>query len=601
MFYKDIEYPHSFIIGKDKLNLEELKDYNLTVLYDYSVYSSQTQDITTLDKGNIKYILIGYALDIRDGNMSNVDILEMLHKSSTVIEDLEYISGRYIYIKAVSKEMYIYSDASQLQPLVFNRESETLSSHDNLLAEVLKDNNYKVTRRPLEVHNELDFTRFEEIQKFNPSMRLRTEDFSYRRIYPRVSIKTASIETIYPTISKYFDQMIKWLKSNQQTKFLTVTGGIDSRVSAALSKNIEGIEYLTYSVPAKSIKADLARKIYRVDTKITNEMKENLRWNHSILDLSKISLSPEELKFYETFYNSKHGYKLDKYYREEKKYKKALHIKSTVFGMGKGDFPTSLDVKSSDLDFYRRCIHGISNDFETHYNLDTEVEKYFERNLVEKGVTKGRHYFDLFHLESRMGNWHSSLTLETDPETEEFIFTNSRKIIDLIQLPTLAERRNFTLYKEIIKNYWPVLLFFGINEEANLFEQTQDMLQTDFKNITIHRNRNLSVRTKTDQVELIPKFTQISMKYNYNFIVENLSDESKIVTILSEYSKEEARGLIKVVIRNNGKFYDFDILDLNKGVEFEIKGNSLSVNLLYNKEYSSDSWRKAGKLILKNR
>src|SRR5699024_7610788 len=130
----------------------------------------------------------------------------------------------------------------------------------------------------------------------------------------------------------------------------------------------------------------------------------------------------------------------------------------------KGDFPTSLDAKSSDLDFYKRCIHGISKDFEKHYNLEEEVEKYFDRNLIEKGVTKGRHYFDLFHLESRMGNWHSALTLETDPETEEFIFTNSRKIIDLIQQPFLGERKEFVLYKMIIDNYWQLLLHFGINK-----------------------------------------------------------------------------------------------------------------------------------------
>lgn len=599
MFYNKFEYPHSFIISKDNIVVDNLSKFNKTEIYDFSVYSSETQDVTTLDKGNVKYVLIGYALDIRDGIKSNLNILEMLHKSSKVIEDLEYISGRYIYIKAVSKEMYIYSDASQLQPLVFNKEAEILSSHDNLLAEVLKDNNFKVTRRPFEVHNEFDFTRYEEIQKFNPSMRLRTADFSYRRIYPRVSLKTASIETIYPTISKYFDEMIKWLQNNNQIKFLTVTGGIDSRVSAALSKDVDNIEYLTYTVPIKSIKSDLARSIYKVDTKITNEMKDNLKWNHSIIDFSKIPLSTEELNFYETFYNSKHGYKLDKYYRENKKYEKALHIKSTVFGMGKGDFPTSLDIKSSSIDFYKRCIHGISKDFETVYNLDEEIEKYFDRNLVEKGVTKGRHYFDLFHLESRMGNWHSALTLETDPETEEFIFTNSRKIIDLIQLPTLAERRNFSLYKEIIKNYWPVLLFFGINEEANLFEQTQDLLQTSFKEFSIYRNRNLLVRSKNEGIEIIPKHTHISLKHNYNFIIENLSEESKVISIKSDYYKEEARGLIKILIRSNGKFLEYDILDLNQGINIEINDNSVSVNILYNKEYNSDSWKKAGKLLIK--
>src|SRR5699024_2365931 len=297
MKYNDFEYPHSFIISNESINLDNLENYNETKIYNYSLFSSDTHDITVLDKGNTMYILIGYALDIRDGQKTNIDILEMLHQSSKVIEDLEYISGRYIYIKAVSKEMYIYSDASQLQPLLFNKEAKILSSHDNLLAEVLKDNGFTITRRPLEVHNELDFTRFEEIQKFNPSMRLRTGDFSYRRIYPRNSMKTSSIEKIYPTISKYFEQMIIWLQNNQQDKFVTITGGIDSRVSAALTKDIDDIEYLTYTTPISSIKSSLAKTIYKIDTKITNEMKDNLRWNHTIIDLSKIPLNADELKF----------------------------------------------------------------------------------------------------------------------------------------------------------------------------------------------------------------------------------------------------------------------------------------------------------------
>src|SRR5699024_9901793 len=146
MIYNNFEYPHSFIISEEHINLENLDKYKETLIFNYSVFSSETHDVTLLDKGEIKYILIGYALDIRDGEKSNLDILEMLHKSTQVIEDLEYISGRYIYIKAVNKEMYIYSDASQLQPLVFNKEARILSSHDNLLAEVLKKNNYKVTR-----------------------------------------------------------------------------------------------------------------------------------------------------------------------------------------------------------------------------------------------------------------------------------------------------------------------------------------------------------------------------------------------------------------------------------------------------------------------
>lgn len=599
MDYKNTEYPHSFVISKNSINLDTLKNFQEIELFEYKIYYSKSYDVTLLNNGDVKHILIGYALDIRDSEKTNLDVLEMLHQSDTVIEDLEFIAGRYVYIKAVNKEMYVYSDASQLLPLVFNKEAEIFSSHDNLLAEILRDNNYKITRRPLEVHNELDFTRYEEIQKFNPSMRLRTKDFTYRRIYPRVQLKSASVETVYRSMKTYLNEMVKWLKNNKQPKFVTVTGGIDSRVSASLTRTIDDVEYLTYFMPDAYIKSKLAKSIYAVDRKITTEMKDNLRWNHSIIDLTDIPLSKEELNFYESYYNSKHGYRLDKYYRENKKYYKTLHIKSTVFGMGKADFPAALNAKSSNIEYYKRSVHGINKEFEEHYNLDEEIEKYFMRNLVEPAVTKGRHYFDLYHLESRMGNWHSNLTLETDPETEEFIFTNSRKIIDLIQLPTIDERRKFSLYKEIVKDNWPVLLFFGINESKNLYEQTEGLLQKEYRGLKIIRNRNLDITEKNGDLNILPKSYQISLNNNYNFVIENKNSKVQKIKIESEYSKEEARGLIRVLIRQNGKFEEFDILDLNKGKEYEIGKSPLSINVFYNKEYTSESWKKAGKLIIK--
>lgn len=599
MDYKNTEYPHSFVISKNSINLDTLKNFQEIELFEYKIYYSKSYDVTLLNNGDVKHILIGYALDIRDSEKTNLDVLEMLHQSDTVIEDLEFIAGRYVYIKAVNKEMYVYSDASQLLPLVFNKEAEIFSSHDNLLAEILRDNNYKITRRPLEVHNELDFTRYEEIQKFNPSMRLRTKDFTYRRIYPRVQLKSASVETVYKSMKTYLNEMVKWLKNNKQPKFVTVTGGIDSRVSASLTRTIDDVEYLTYFMPDAYIKSKLAKSIYAVDRKITTEMKDNLRWNHSIIDLTDIPLSKEELNFYESYYNSKHGYRLDKYYRENKKYYKTLHIKSTVFGMGKADFPAALNAKSSNIDYYKRSVHGINKEFEEYYNLDEEIEKYFMRNLVEPAVTKGRHYFDLYHLESRMGNWHSNLTLETDPETEEFIFTNSRKMIDLIQLPTIDERRKFSLYKEIIKYNWPVLLFFGINESKNLYEQTEGLLQKEYRGLKIIRNRNLDITEKNGDLNILPKSYQISLNNNYNFVIENKNSKVQKIKIESEYSKEEARGLIRVLIRQNGKFEEFDILDLNKGKEYEIGKSPLSINVFYNKEYTSESWKKAGKLIIK--
>src|SRR5699024_1215425 len=144
---------------------------------------------------------------------------------------------------------------------------------------------------------------------------------------------------------------------------------------------------------------------------------------------------------------------------------KALHIKSTVYGMGKSDFPLIKNHNTKTIEDMKEFIHGVSKEAKSMKEYPYIVSEYLKRNLQDEGVGKGRHYFEIFHLESRMGNWHSNVTQETDPELLEFIYVNSRRIIDLLQSPTIQERRDKMLYKKLILKYWPALLFIGFNEK----------------------------------------------------------------------------------------------------------------------------------------
>src|SRR5699024_6119730 len=163
-------------------------------------------------------------------------------------------------------------------------------------------------------------------------------------------------------------------------------------------------------------------------------------WNHTFIDLDDYKPSKEEVSNYLKTFNSRHAYSLINYYRNHKKYHKALHIKSTGFGMGKADFSKDLDDEQDTYEFYEKCFHGLQAGFKNRLDYKDKVQEYLNRNLMYEGFTNGRHFYDLFHIESRMANWHSSLTLETDPETEEFILFNSRKLIDLIMEPSIKER-----------------------------------------------------------------------------------------------------------------------------------------------------------------
>ncbi|MFD2830013.1 hypothetical protein [Corticicoccus populi] len=602
MKIKDLTFESSYLITELNLDnslieYEKINSNNIKIYYDKNV------NITQYNLDNKSIFLIGYCFDIRDSLKSTEHILRDLLISTDIYNELDYLNGRYNLIVFDGEYHSIYSDASQLRPLVYHPDSKTLGSHDSLVQLVLENHNFIFNKRSNRKHTELDYTRFKEIYKFNPSLYLKYETFDFVRFYPRKSLSNADLKETFEELKPYLDQSIKYLESLDNNLFLTITGGIDSRVSAALTRDFSNkVEYLTYTKPMDKLATKMAKIIYKTDENITKNMKEYLGWNHNIINLEDYLPTKYKNNINHILFNSTHSYSLANYYRSKQKYFKAVHIKSTVFGMGKADFPKSLDKSSDSFDFYKLCLHGLPKDFEKQPDFDEEIESYFKRNKIFEGVTKGRHFYDLFHLESRMGNWHSALTLETDPETEEFIFTNTRKTIDLIQQPTISERRNFSLYKMIIEKYWPVLLKFEINKSMKEKEhQSQiDEPYAELNNVGIYGSHKVSIHKNKIKnfVNLKPNTDSIKEYEQYNFSVKNNSDVSQILKISSNYSNKSGQNKIKVLINNGYEAKIYDMLDLYNGLELQVKDNVIHFVINYNKDYSKKSWIDAGRLKL---
>lgn len=581
-------------------NLENiLSNFKVLNMKDLNIYYDENVNVIEERYEDDSIVMVGYCFDIRDSDKSQNEILRELLLSDSLEEDLDYINGRYNFVIRRGIEYQIFSDASQLRPLIYHKNTRMLASHDSLLNEVLLKYDINLERRNSGFHTELDFTRFKELYKFNPSMYLNFKTFDFVRFYPRTQLQERSIEEIFKEMKPFLDNSRKFLEKIDNDKFVTVTAGIDSRVSAALTRDFSNeIEYLTYTQSPKKLATKMAKQIYKIDEKITTDMKKYLGWNHNIIKLSDYAPSKEKINELSEIYNSKHAYALANYYRDTKKYDKAIHVKSTVFGMGKADFPKELDSHKDTLEFYKKCIHGLPQRFVQNEDVSKEVDEYFKRNMINEGVTKGRHYFDLFHLESRMGNWHSMLTLETDPETEEFIFTNCRKMIDLIQSPSVVERRDFRLYKKIIKEYWPVLLSFGINSVINGTMADNDIYDIRHKQTKVTAINKITIEKKAETLTLKPSVDLINVFDTYSFSIENESKDRKIVKITSFYRKTKAKNKINIIIKTKEDVKVYDILELNKGINLTLDDKPVVVYVVYRANFTSSSWVDAGKLQL---
>lgn len=604
MLVKDNKIHSSYLISKYKFDTL-LSDFNQIKIGEFYISSSYDVEIKSYFLLNCQVVLIGYIFDIRNGDLGEETILKNILESDNRYEELEFLNGRYNILIHDSNSTFVYSDASQLKPLFYNSQSELLSSHDELIKTILTYLDSDITRRPFRNSTELDFSRYVEINKFNPSLELDLQTYNFKRIYPRTVLIEKSAGDTFNELKPYLDESIKYISNQKNKIFLSITGGIDSRVSAALTNSFrDKVEYLTYTKPISELNTYTAKRIYQIDEYLTHSMKKNIPWNHTIINLYDYNVNSKHDSYLSKFVNSKHSYRLASYYKYEKRYSNALHIKSTVFGMGKADFPKELDVHSNSLDFYKKCIHGLPERFFEKYDFDKEASDYFYRNKITEGVTKNRHFFDLFHLESRMGNWHSTLTQETDPETEEFIFTNSRKIIDLIQQPSIEERRNFDLYKIIVNHYWPILLFFGINNKKNknLLDLTK---RNDTQNSHISsgvkfiKKDDMKVQFKDSGVLFQPSTKEIKKKNFYGFTLSNINKKSKIITLQSFYSNQKSTGKISVLIRQKNKNIIYDILELNDILTITLADEDMDVDIFYDDNYIKPSWQSAGRILVK--
>src|SRR5699024_2809065 len=148
-----------------------------------------------------------------------------------------------------------------------------------------------------ELRGSFDFTRYESIFKFNPSLKLDLNTWEFKRYYPDKEIVRKSIDVVIKELEVYFNEMIKWLKNSSKEIILTLTGGYDSRVSMALTNSFsDKVEYITYLHPNLARLSDRAQEIYDIDMYVTKTIGTNLNVNHTMVDLADYNLQGEERK-----------------------------------------------------------------------------------------------------------------------------------------------------------------------------------------------------------------------------------------------------------------------------------------------------------------
>lgn len=351
------------------------------------------------------------------------------------------------------------------------------------------------------------------------------------------------------------------------------------------------------------------KKSYENDKNIVDSLQYNLNLNHEYFTIpQKEKLERSFLQRMKDTMSSSHSYQLSYYLLNDDKYKNALHIKSTVQSVGKSSFKTSLyDENSIEnvLEGFKKWAPAECKEKQNYQMYKKEMIAYLQRSKIDLTNILGYHVLDLIFLESRLGNFQSNITQETDEVMDIFNPFNSRKMIELLLSVSLYDRQNQNVGKALIEKHWPVLMTFPQNESPSLVDKQNYLIaaiQNKNHNSLVSNHllvpvkiENLNISEQNGKKIIEAEKVPLDPDLTYSCELINLNRSIKTHTLKSEYDNEKGQGTISTVI--NG--IERDILELNKGIKIRLEPDeTLKIEVRVNEKKEKESWIKATRIIL---
>jgi len=535
-----------FIITKKPLNfvpgyLNKSLKLNESILY----YNSSS-DLSIEEKEDVKIFLFGYVLDIRDSNKDSEEILQNLIQNHHLTldkfhENLEYLNGRYIIIIDKPEDTLIYTDATSMKPIYYWN-SEIFGSHEVIVREaVLKERNIDLKKRW--TNGYMDYTGTQSIYKFNCNNYFSFKNNKFIRYFPRENIDVnLSADQVMKETIPYLKEQVNWLSNLNKTLYLSITGGVDSKVSLSILKPLKDrLKLFTYLIDFDKEKNGPKKDIYMRDKVLVDRIVYNLDLNHKYYYFNDFKLPSNFSKSMKYNFSSAHSQQVAYLVRKEME-KNSIHIKSNIYEMAKVPYPHSGYKTTKIEDGYSITKKWLPKSIRLNDSLGKKMyidstkrinltrEKLFNANLSM-----------MLYFESKLSNWHSSITQETEAVQDTFILFNNKFLLSKLLCLNYEERHNLTLLKLYIQYFWPFLNYQESNSYHTLDEYRENKVQvTDIiNNISILNPMNVSIRSEGDSMFVKP-MSNVLLKDNIiSFVLVNDDDIDKTINIKSYYSHPE--------------------------------------------------------------
>lgn len=637
-------YPRGFVFSEKKLSIpvDYYKEKRILNHFHY-YYDEASINSIYEDIDNGKFIIVhGHHLYVKQNN--NINLAKHLldtyfNDRNSFLDIIDFIAGRYVIIIGNKEKIEFFQDAAGMRTVYYSIRENIASSHVHLLGHLLCLDFQKSLESIWSKVYMWDLTPYEDIKSMLPNFSLELFSKKLERFFPRKQNPYSSLseEERFQLIERYWKFQIEKYLERHPNMILSLTGGSDSRVQLAMVKeHIDKIKMFTYA-PEITEERDLgiSQEILKMDEKIVKEMLEDIPLNHRMIYFgpSAIKNTPEQIEVLKRNTIKPHGQWLIPLYREYFGDEDVLHLRGNLLEIGRAYFVKKDSKNTADEVegiFYALLKKHFTNIKEAEEKFGYILKYGLKKFLYDKSLF-GYHKMDLFYWEIRMGRWISEVLNENDVVFETLIPYNLRAIIDISLSFELKKRKRNYVFNHLINRNYPVLNFYGKNDERNLFERMEELISEKIKNeekklyftefsVYNSENEQLSVIRNTNNVIYIPKDRIKLGNYAETSIVFDKFEGIAFITLKNSYSNPNAKDYLKYSIYINDdllleedislwKFKNcLTILNLSKGDIIKIRISALrnaprasweSASRLEIIEYEEQTSSKDGEILIR--
>lgn len=477
---KEFLFKRGFIISKKALDqyLDYLGGYikgewKRERIEEYFYYFDSDIERYICKKNKDFLLILGTCIDpinkIGDTNIIAERLLKnLLQGKKLFFNYLDYLTGRFVILVSCNGEDFLLHDATGINAVFYNdlNDEIIISSHTQIIAEI---KGYKIKGIRESLVNNKKFksrtcympggeTLYEEIKILTPNTLIDLNKKEIRRFFPREKLKKRRIDNnlIKETaqiLTNTFDLLIKKYKLA-----ISLTGGIDSRLTLASSRNYKDeIIYFTYNFDNDSG--------HLVDIELASRIAEIAGIRHE-----KYFIESNKYTDYIEIFNRNSGFlrpesQAKLAYAIYKNFPKGrIHIKSTVSEIAEGfylrHFPPILEINF----LLKYILAWFYQPLKEYYKFSFKAFFDFIKITKFKKFSKlGYNYYDMFYWEHRNGCWQSLQNQDFNIVHDIFIIYNNRELLKKFLSVRIKDRIDCRLHYELIRYLWPELTKIPFN------------------------------------------------------------------------------------------------------------------------------------------